>query len=630
MMSNNLQISVGFFGALLVCSLSLGGEPNSRSHFWVPTSTATTTTTSDDSTLSSLRALNSSQTRNVVVERVTPLKSSRDARSNYAIQPYVQEGDRLLSERRWLDAKKSFEKALRQSPDNPVLRSRFAEARRRYEIETRYQDGVFSSLTRKSSLEDQLAVFDEVFLDIDIYHVDRPPYSELFEFGVEGIAEALDEDLFYRRNGVSIEVKEQAQELFDSLRETSESWTLETEDDVRRSVLWMAKQLRRRIGITESAIISEFLCSAICSLDAYSGSLTPVQVEDVFSLIDGRFVGLGVELKTDQPTKIVRVIPQSPAQECGITVGDELVQIDGRSTEKLTGTEIGELLQGLEGEKVSLVLRSPNGRTRKVVATRRPIEAPSVEDVHILDVPGNIGYIKISCFQKTTSEELRAALVALADENAQSVVIDLRQNPGGLLQEAINVSDIFLDSGLIVQTRGRNGSHLFVAHKTKLCELPVTLIVDSGSASAAEIFAGAIQENGRGVVVGVPSYGKGTVQAIVQLTGETQSAKPIAGLRLTTEKFFSPKGRAYGGVGVLPDVEVSATHDAGSNLLRAESRQAYADQSTGKTINSTNEDVSTTKRYRVARPINEVEEDAFLLLAVQEANKQLAQEKGRR
>ncbi|MBP5620876.1 MAG: S41 family peptidase [Thermoguttaceae bacterium] len=556
------------------------------------------------------------------------MKSARDAARSYAIQPYVQEGDRLLSEGRWLDAKKSFEKALRQSPDNPVLRSKFAEARRRYEIETRYQDGVFSSLTRESSLEDQLAVFDEVFLDIDIYHVDRPSYSDLFEFGVKGIAEALDEDLFYRRNNVPTELKEQAQELFDSLRDTAESWTLETEDDVRRSVLWMAKQLRRRVGISESAIISEFLCSAICSLDAYSGSLTPVQIEDVFSLIDGRFVGLGVELKTDQPTKIVRVIPNSPAQECGITVGDELVQIDGRSTEKLTGTEIGELLQGLEGENVALLLRSPNGRTRKVTATRRPIEAPSVEDVHILDVPGNIGYVKISGFQKTTSEELQAALATLEDENAQSVVVDLRQNPGGLLQEAVNVSDIFLDSGAIVQTRGRNGSHVFVAHKTKRCALPLIIIVDSGSASAAEIFAGAIQENGRGVVVGVPSYGKGTVQAIVQLTSETQGVKPIAGLRLTTEKFYSPKGRAYGGVGVLPDVEVQVAQE--SELLREDSRQAYADQSTGITPGLAEENGSTTNRYKVARPINEVEADVFLLLAVQEANKQLTREKRRR
>ncbi len=628
-MSNNLQLLVGLFGALFVCGISLGEESPGNKSFWIPTSTEASTGTPNVSTLPYLRTLSSSQTRNVVIERATPLESARDSTIN-ELRPYVLEGDRLLSEKRWLDAKKYFEKTLRQYPDDRTLQLKIAEARRRYEIETRYQDGIFSSLTQKSALVDQLAIFDEVFLDIDVYHVDRPQYSILFEFGVRGIAEALNEDSFYPRNNVSIELKSTAQELFASLREVAESWTLETEDDVRRSVLWMAKQLRRRIGFPESAIISEFLCSTVCSLDAYSSSLTPVQVEDVFALIDGRFVGLGVELKNDQPTKIVRVIPNSPAQECGIDVGDELVKIDGHPTKKLTGTEIGELLQGLEGEKIVLLLRSPNGSIREVTATRRRVDAPSVEDVHILDAPGNIGYVKISSFQKTTSDELQEALATLAKGDVQSLIVDLRQNPGGLLQEAINVSDIFLNSGTIVQTQGRNGSRIFIAHKNRLCELPLTLIVDSGSASAAEIFAGAIQENGRGVIVGVPSYGKGTVQAIVQLTGKTKNEKPIAGLRLTTEKFYSPKGRPYGGVGVLPNVDVSVLQNA--EPVRANSNQAYADQSMSESFEWTNDDQRdrpNTKRREVARPTNEVESDAFLCLAVQEANKQLLQKRKR-
>jgi carboxyl-terminal processing protease len=628
-MPKNLQLSVGFFGVLLFCSFSVGEEPKSRNGFWIPASTALQTETPAISTLPSLRTLSASESRDVVVERIVPLKTD-DAASNYDIRPLVQEGDYLLSEGRWLDAKKSFEKALRRQPDNPTLRSKFTEARRRYEIEIRYQDATFSALTQKSSLEDQLAIFDEVFLDIDTYHVDRPQYSELFEFGVEGISEALHEDSFYRYNDIPIELKVQTEELFDSLKHTAKDWTLETEDDVRRSVLWLAKQMRRRIGISESTIISEFLCSAICSLDAYSGSLTPVQVEDIFSLIDGRFVGLGVELKTDQPTRIVRVIPNSPAQESGVNIGDELVQIDGRSTAKLSGAEIGELLQGLEGEKVALTLRSSNGRMRKITATRRPIEAPSVENAHVLDAPGNIGYVKISCFQKTTSEELLAALESLEAMNAQGLIIDLRQNPGGLLQEAINVSDVFLDSGTIVQTRGRNSSHTFVARKTKKeCSLPLILIVDSGSASAAEIFAGAIQENGRGVIVGTPSYGKGTVQAIVQLTGKTQNAKPIAGLRLTTEEFYSPKGRAYGGVGVLPNVEVPYILDANSGVpVRAGAHQAYANQCADSSDNAFEVSLPTLE-LQVASPRNEVESDIFLRLAVLEANRQIAQNRER-
>ena len=604
--------------AILRTSCALGGEPKRPAQNW----TSTSTKNERPNSTTSLKPLETVRSGSLDFERAIPLKS--DVATNDArVRALINEGDLWLSKKRWFDAKKAFEKALRERPSDPAVKARFAEARRRGEIETRYQDGTFGSLTKDSSLEDQLAIFDEVFLDVDIYYVDRPKYSELFSLGIAGVGEALGEDSFYLQNNVPIELKSQAQTLFNSLRRTIDGWTIETEDDVRRSVFWTAKQLRRRIGIPESAVISEFLCSTICSLDAYSSPLTPLQVDDVFSMIDGRFVGLGVELKTDRPTKIVRVIPNSPAEESGVQVGDEIVRIDGRSTDGLTGAEIGNLLQGLEGESISLALRSSNGKLRETTAIRRPIEAPSVENARALDSKGEIGYLKISCFQKTTSEELSKALAILEKKGVKSLVVDLRQNPGGLLQEAINVSDLFLDRGAIVQTRGRTGFRSYAAGKTRACSLPLTLIVDSGSASAAEIFAGAIQENGRGLVVGEQSYGKGTVQAIVQLTGETKSVKPVAGLRLTTEKFYSPKGRAYAGIGVTPDVNV---WDAIPKPV--ESNRAYADFA-----ETDNEELEVAKErktpsetstvYRAARPIDQTETDPFLRIAVREARKSL-------
>ncbi len=601
----------------MLCAPANAGEFQSNNNFWTPTSTSTNIQKPVISTLPTLRLLDSTQSPNVQVERATQLslKNTTNTENRSAILDIVNEGDQLLRNQQWSDAKKYFEKALRSYPDVQILRTRFAEARRRSEIEGRYQDSSFSSLTRTSSTDDLLTVFDEIFLDVDIYHVDRPQYSELFELGLQGIKEALAEDSFYLQNGLEPELKGQAEALLQTLSQMSSSWTLETEDDIRRSALWLAKQMRRRIGISESAIISEFLCSAICSLDAYSTALTPLQVDDLFSLIDGKFVGLGVELKTDRPTVIVRVIPNSPAASSGLVVGDELIQIDGRLTQNLTSTEIGELLQGYEGEKATLVVRSPKGQLRNVVATRKPIEVPSVEDVHVLDNAENIGYLKITCFQKTTSDELKIALRKLSEEHAQGLIIDLRDNPGGLLQEAINVSDCFLDSGTIVQTRGRNGKHVFSARKTQICSLPLVLIVDSNSASAAEIFAGAMQENNRGVVVGVQSYGKGTVQAIVQLNEATDGPKPIAGVRLTTEKFYSPQGRAYGGIGVLPDVDV--TKKLANSQLRANVNEAY----TEKAIETSD---SVPINYRAAKPVNEINQDEFMEAAIQEANKQIS------
>lgn len=634
-MSKILQFTAGVFAAIAICGMTSGNEPNNRVLQWTPTSTSNQSEfnssgsqTSSRQILPSLRALEPSQMRNVRVERAMPLQTEQSDADESKITQFLDEGDALMAQRRWYDAKKRFESGLRSYPDNITLRSRLAQARRRQEIEIRYQDATFTSLTANVSISDLLLVFDEVLQDVDRYHVDCPAYAELFELGAAGVAEALSEESFFTQNKLDPTKRTLAQETFKALHEKAAGVPLATREDMRRVVLWAARQLRKYADVPETATISEFLCSAVCSLDAYSSSLTPVQVEDVFSLIDGRFVGLGVELKTDAPTKVVRVIPRSPAEEAGVVVGDEIVSIDGSSTTSLTGAEIGELLQGQEGEKSTLLLRGTDGELRKVVAVRRAIDVPSVENIHVLDAPGQIGYVKISCFQKTTAEELSNAIDELSRQQIQSLVVDLRQNPGGLLQEAINVSDVFLDSGTIVQTRGRNGRHTFQAKGERVCSLPLILLVDNNSASAAEIFAGAMQENNRAVIVGSQSYGKGTVQAIVQLSCNTLSKKPIAGLRLTTEKFYSPKGRAYAGVGVLPNVDLTDALNAAESLEGriAPTQPAYADQAVEEPAaeSQTNAGygyIPAGAKRRDAVPASEVDSDVYLSAAVREALK---------
>ena len=526
----------------------------------------------------------------------------------------LAEGDALLDAGRWLDAKKRFEKGLRAFPNDETLRVRFATARRRSELELRYQDATFVELTDGASLDDVLAVFDEATLNIDNYHVDRPAPATLFAFGFDGLVEAFAHEPFYEQNGLPFERSERAEALLTKVRDASKRWRLETDADLKSAVLWLAKRLREETGVRETATISEFLCSAVCSLDAYSAHLTPVQVEDVFSMIDGRFVGIGVELKTDDPARVVRVVPNSPASESGVEAGDEIVAVDGEPTDGLTGAEIGALLQGEVGQRATLTLRSPNdGTLRRVVAIRRQIDVPSVEDVRLLDAPGRVGYFRVVCFQKTTATEMIAAIDELSRLQMESLVVDLRQNPGGLLQEAIDVSDLFLDSGTIVRTRGRSGDHSYSATQTSFCSTPLVLLVDENSASASEIFAGAMKENGRAVVVGTQSYGKGTVQAIVQLSCPTQTAKPIAGLRLTTEKFYSPNGFAYGGVGVLPHVRVELPEPPENAASFAATNPTYSADVATETANADYAEFNDDA--------NEVAADPFLAAAVREANR---------
>lgn len=530
----------------------------------------------------------------------------------------LAEGDALLDAGRWLDAKKRFEKGLRSFPNDETLRERFATARRRCELELRYQDATFVELTDGASLDDVLAVFDEATLNIDNYHVDRPTPATLFALGFAGLVEAFAHEPFYEQNGFPFERSERAEALLTKVRDASKRWRLETDADLKSAVLWLAKRLREETGVRETATISEFLCAAVCSLDAYSAHLTPVQVEDVFSMIDGRFVGIGVELKTDDPARVVRVVPNSPASESGVEAGDEIVAVDGEPTEGLTGAEIGALLQGEVGQRATLTLRSPNdGTLRRVVAIRRQIDVPSVEDVRLLDAPGRVGYFRVVCFQKTTATEMIAAIDELSRLQMESLVVDLRQNPGGLLQEAIDVSDLFLDSGTIVRTRGRSGDHSYSATRTSFCATPLVLLVDENSASASEIFAGAMKENGRAVVVGTQSYGKGTVQAIVQLSCPTQTAKPIAGLRLTTEKFYSPNGFAYGGVGVLPHVRVESPENSENAASVAATNPTYSNAA----LTDDAPDASDADYAEFNDDANEVAADPFLVAAVREANR---------
>jgi carboxyl-terminal processing protease len=207
---------------------------------------------------------------------------------------------------------------------------------------------------------------------------------------------------------------------------------------------------------------------------------------------------------------------------------------------------------------VSIGLVDPEGNPRDLRVQRRRVEVPCVENVHLVDVNERVGYMRLTNFQKTTTRDVERALWQLHQQGMRSLVIDVRGNPGGLLSAAVEVADRFLEAGRIVTTRGRNARENFdyMAHRANTWNVPLAVLIDRDSASASEIFAGAIADSGRGVIVGETSYGKGSVQGIFRL----QSAK--FGLCLTTAKFYSPSGRAISRTGVKPNVAVAPTYIA--------------------------------------------------------------------
>jgi carboxyl-terminal processing protease len=326
-----------------------------------------------------------------------------------------------------------------------------------------------------------------------------------------------------------------------------------TQADAEASAAWLARVAHSLLGVPPAVAILEMSAAAVGGLDEYSAFLTNGQLDDLYAQIEGRFVGLGVELKAAADgLLVVNVIPGSPAERSGLRAGDHLVGIGGRSIAGLGVDEAAQLLQGPEGSLVTLaILRGP-APARAVTVRREHVEVPSIEGERIVDTAAGIGYVKLTSFQKTTAADLEAAVRRLDAAGMRALVIDLRGNPGGLLSAAVDVADLFLERGLVVATRGRSPEEDFnySAGRPGTWRLPLVVLIDGDSASSSEIFAGAIRDHGRGTIVGSRSYGKGSIQGIFPLDSAG------VGMRLTTAKFFSPRGLPYSGVGVEPHVPV--------------------------------------------------------------------------
>lgn len=308
--------------------------------------------------------------------------------------------------------------------------------------------------------------------------------------------------------------------------------------------------------MNETATLLEFTSAAAGGLDHYSAFLTADQLRDIYSQIEGNFVGLGVELKADEGALlIVHVIPRSPAQQAGIREGDRITAVDGQATKALSTDEAASLLTGEEGSQVRVTVNTPGQAPRDLTVRRASVDVPSLEDVKIVDPATGVAYVRIPAFQKTTPADLENALWDLHKQGMRSLIIDLQGNPGGLLTASVEVADKFIADGSIVSTRGRSEPENFSyrAHRPGTWRVPLVVLIDGDSASASEIFAGAIKDSGRGKIVGVRSYGKGSVQGIFPL------GKTGAGARLTTAKFYSPLGHPISNVGITPDVDVRST-----------------------------------------------------------------------
>ena len=467
-----------------------------------------------------------------------------------------EQGAKLESERRWAEALQHYEEHLRQFPDRTELKTRVALARAHYDVCRRYSDHTYLAALGSLSERDALAIYDEVLLKIQSHFVHEPRWQQVLTCGLTNLDVAISEPVFTERNLTDMPVERLAV-LQRQIREAGASRAAADRRQASDFVRTLATNMKQQYGISSPAVILEFTSGAAAALDEYSGFLTGGQMDEVFSQIEGNFVGLGVELKTEPSgLLIVNVIPGGPAAQGGIKPGDRLIEVDGQTTAQISPDAMADLLRGAEGSQVEVVARDSSGQGRHLALNRRRVEVPSVEGVQILDEQCGIGYFKLTSFQKTTSRDVDAALWKLHEQGMKHLVIDLRGNPGGLLKAAVDVADKFVHEGLIVATRGRSPREDFDhrGEKAGTWRVPLVVLIDHDSASASEILAGAIRDHKRGTVVGEKSYGKGSVQGIFPLTAAN------VGVRLTTAKWYTPSGQAISGLGIAPDVAVQVAN----------------------------------------------------------------------
>lgn len=301
--------------------------------------------------------------------------------------------------------------------------------------------------------------------------------------------------------------------------------------------------------LTRSAIKGMF-----DSLDPYSVYLSSENLRNLEIGTMGEFEGIGVEITVrDGFLTVISPIEGSPAQEAGVKSGDVIISIDGESAEKTNIVDALDRIRGREGTAVDIVVRRDGtDETRKFTITRRIVKLRSVESRLI---EKNIGYIKLSQFHRDSADEFLSSYRGLEEENGAKLgglVLDLRNNPGGLLEQALALSDMFMDKGLILNVKGRSeltSKEYFAREGIEIPTNHVAVIVNRGSASASEVLAGALKDSGRAKIVGTRTFGKGSVQSVIELSGET-------GVKITTARLFTPKGTLIDDKGIEPDIFV--------------------------------------------------------------------------
>ena len=309
--------------------------------------------------------------------------------------------------------------------------------------------------------------------------------------------------------------------------------------------------------INQNKVMDAAINGVLQSLDSYSGYMSPEIFKETQTETSGKFGGLGIEVGMEAGVvKVISPMDNSPAERVGVKAGDYIVKINDSQVQGKTLSQAVELMRGPVGSKIEITVRRI-GIKKAIIfnITREIIEVKSVKS-KIIDE--NVGYIRLTSFNENSSNQVKEKIKEFKkDKNIEKYILDLRNNPGGLLTQAIKISDFFLDNGEIVSTKSRKirENKKWFAKKGDLIDgETLVVLINYGSASASEIVAGALQDHKRAILIGENSYGKGSVQSIIPL--ENNGA-----IRLTISKYYLPSGKSISDIGITPDIEIAESSD---------------------------------------------------------------------
>ena len=309
-------------------------------------------------------------------------------------------------------------------------------------------------------------------------------------------------------------------------------------------------------NVTDEELIEKAIDGMLTGLDPHSGYMDEEVWEEMQMDTQGKFGGLGIEITMEEGfVKVISPIEDTPAYKAGVLAGDFIIQIDDAPVFGLTLSEAVDLMRGEKGDPITITISREGVEPFEVNIIRDIIKIQSVK----YEIFDNVGYLRITSFTEQTESGLIKYIKKIKEEldNKQiGFVLDLRSNPGGLLKQSVKVSDIFLEQGEIVSTRGRNKEDILRYRAKKGDRIngqPLIVLINGGSASASEIVAGALQDHKRAIIVGTKSFGKGSVQTIIPFK-KSGNNKSTTGIRLTTARYYTPSGESIQGKGIMPDI----------------------------------------------------------------------------